>query len=414
MGSLKVALFLAYKSIIKGNRWALLLIILVMSLSFANLILTPSILSGVTNTLNEQQVNTLFANIVIDPEEDKYYLDHVGQIEKRVKQVAGVAEVSSHLNSNAFIEYQWWEKDSPSDKGKSGNWTVIGIDSQQEVGVTTIHENIIEGSYLDEGDRDKIVLGIEIAGGDGAQTSPFLTLGGAQVGDKVRLTYPNGIQREYQVKGIFQAREMTQADRLAFVTREEIASVLGRTVFADRASQVLVSVNPAADENSVLKELEALGINGKVRSWQEYGGAIGGIVSSFDVITSLINGIGLVVAAIVMFIVIYINVLNKKRQIGILRAIGIKRNIIIYSYLVQALFYAISGIILGGLMMHFIVEPYFINRPLDLPVGLVSLGIEPLTVQKAVWGLILAAVCAGFIPVISIIRQSIIKAIWGG
>ena len=414
MGSLKVALFLAYKSIIKGNRWALLLIILVMSLSFANLILTPSILSGVTNTLDEQQVNTLFANIVIDPEEDKYYLDHVGQIEKRVKQVAGVAEVSSHLNSNAFIEYQWWEKDSPSDKGKSGNWTVIGIDSQQEVGVTTIHENIIEGSYLDEGDRDKIVLGIEIAGGDGAQTSPFLTLGGAQVGDKVRLTYPNGIQREYQVKGIFQAREMTQADRLAFVTREEIASVLGRTVFADRASQVLVSVNPAADENSVLKELEALGINGKVRSWQEYGGAIGGIVSSFDVITSLINGIGLVVAAIVMFIVIYINVLNKKRQIGILRAIGIKRNIIIYSYLVQALFYAISGIILGGLMMHFIVEPYFINRPLDLPVGLVSLGIEPLTVQKAVWGLILAAVCAGFIPVISIIRQSIIKAIWGG
>ena len=414
MGSLKVALFLAYKSIIKGNRWALLLIILVMSLSFANLILTPSILSGVTNTLDEQQVNTLFANIVIDPEEDEYYLDHVGQIEKRVKQVAGVAEVSSHLNSNAFIEYQWWEKDSPSDKGKSGNWTVIGIDSQQEVGVTTIHENIIEGSYLDEGDRDKIVLGIEIAGNDGAQTSPFLTLGGAQVGDKVRLTYPNGIQREYQVKGIFQAREMTQADRLAFVTREEIASVLGRTVFADRASQVLVSVNPAADENSVLKELEALGINGKVRSWQEYGGAIGGIVSSFDVITSLINGIGLVVAAIVMFIVIYINVLNKKRQIGILRAIGIKRNIIIYSYLVQALFYAISGIILGGLMMHFIVEPYFINRPLDLPVGLVSLGIEPLTVQKAVWGLILAAVCAGFIPVISIIRQSIIKAIWGG
>ena len=128
MGSLKVALFLAYKSIIKGNRWALVLIILVMSLSFANLILTPSILSGVTNTLDEQQVNTLFANIVIDPEEDEYYLNHVGQIEKRIEQVPGVVGVSSHLNSNAFIEYQWREKDSPSDNGRSGNWTVIGID----------------------------------------------------------------------------------------------------------------------------------------------------------------------------------------------------------------------------------------------------------------------------------------------
>ena len=177
MGNLKLALFLAYKSIIKGNRWALVLIILVMSLSFANLILTPSILSGVTDTLDEQQVNTLFANIVIDPEEDKYYLDHVSQWENKIKQIPGVIGVSSHLNTGAFIEYQWREKDSPSDRGKSGTWSVIGVNPQQEVNVTTIHEHIIDGSYLDESDRDEIVLGVEIAGGDRAQTSPFLTLG---------------------------------------------------------------------------------------------------------------------------------------------------------------------------------------------------------------------------------------------
>jgi len=114
-----------------------------------------------------------------------------------------------------------------------------------------------------------------------------------------------------------------------------------------------------------------------------------------------------------MFIVIYINVLNKKRQIGILRAIGIKTNIVITSYLVQALFYAILGIIFGELIIHFAIEPYFANYPLDLPLGLVSLGIEPAAVLKAVWGLISAAIFAGFIPVLSIIRQSIIKSIWG-
>ncbi len=413
MGNLKLALFLAFKSIVKGNRWALVLIILVMSLSFANLILTPSILSGVTNTLDEQQVNTLFANIVIDPEEDKYYLDHVRQLEDKIKQIPGVVGVSTHLNSSAFIEYQWREKESPSDRGESGTWNVIGIDPEREVNVTTIHEHIIEGDYLDAGDRDEIVLGIEVAGGDGAQTSSFLTLGEVQVGDKVRLTYPNGVQREYRVKGIFHAREMT-ADRSAFVTRKEMASVLGRSIFTDRASQILVKTEQAGDENRFIEEFETLGINGEIRSWHEYGGTVGGIVSSFDVIASLINGIGLVVAAIVMFIVIYINVLNRKRQIGILRAIGIKRDIVFTTYIVQALFYAISGIILGGLITHFVIEPYFINYPLDLPIGLVSLSIEPSTVQKAVWGLILAAVFAGFIPVLSIIRQSIIKAIWGG
>jgi putative ABC transport system permease protein len=413
MGNVKLALFLAYKSIIKGNRWALTLIILVMSLSFANLLLTPSILSGVTNTLDEQQVNTLYANIVIDPSEDKYYLDHSSLIEEKVEHIPGIVGVSAHLDTSAFIEYEWLEKESSSDKGKGGTWSVVGIDPLREVNVTTIHEHIIQGSYLDPGDRDEIVLGVEVAGGDRAETASFLTLQGAQVGDKVRLTYPNGVQREYRVKGIFQAREMTRADRLAFVTRKEMASVLGRTIFADRASQILVRIEQPGEENRFIKEFEALGIDGEIRSWREYGGATSGIVSSFDVITSLINSIGLVVAAVVMFIVIYINVINKKRQIGILRAIGIKRNVVLCSYLIQALFYAAFGVIFGGLVFGYGIQPYFALHPLTLPIGLVSFAIKPATIQIAVLGLLLAAALAGFIPVLSITRQSIIKAIWG-
>lgn len=412
MGNLKLTLFLAYKSIIKGNRWALVLIILVMSLSFANLILTPSILSGLTNTLDEQQVNTLFANIVIDPEEDEYYLDRVGQTVRKIGQVPGVTGVSAHLNSNAFIEYQWQEKDSPSDKGKSGTWSVIGIDPAREVEVTTIHEHIIEGSYLDANDRDEIVLGVEITGGDRAQTSSFLTLEGARVGDKVRLTYPNGVQREYRVKGIFRAQEMMRADRLAFVTRKEMDSVMGRSVFTDRASQILIKVDQTGNEGWFIEKFHNMGINGEIRSWREFG-SLSGIVSSFDIIASLISSIGLVVAGIVMFIVIYINVLNKRRQIGILRAIGVKRSIIIFSYLFQALFYAVFGIIFGGLIFGYGLQPYFVLYPLELPLGMVSLSIKPITIQGAVLGIFAAAVLAGFIPVLSIIRQSIIKSVWG-
>ena len=257
------------------------------------------------------------------------------------------------------------------------------------------------------------MLGVEVAGGDKAQTSEFLTLQGVQVCDEVRLTYPNGIQREYTVKGIFQAQEMTQADRLAFVTRKEMASVLGRQVFADRVSQILVRIEEAGTESQLVKEIESLGIDAEVRNWREYGGAIGGIVSSFNVIASLINSIGLVVAGIVMFIVIYINVINKKRQIGILRAIGIKRNVIVGSYLTQALFYAILGIIFGGLIFGYGIRPYFDLHPLHLPIGQVSLAIRTITIQYAVLGLLVAAVLAGFIPVLGITRQGIIQAIWG-
>jgi putative ABC transport system permease protein len=412
MGNLKLALFLAFKSIIKGNRWALTLIILVMSLSFANLLLTPSILSGVTNTLNQQQIDTLYGNIVIDPPSNQYYLSRASLIENKIEQISGVTGVSVHLNSSAFIEYQWKEKDSPADKGESGTWSVIGIEPAQEKNVTTIHKHIIEGSYLDENDRDDIVLGVELAGGDRAQTAEFLTLQGVRVGDKVRLTYPNGVQREYRVKGIFQAKEMFQADRLAFVTKTEMASVMGRTVYSDRASQILVRTGLGVSEDQIIQEISSLGIDAEVRNWSEYGG-LGGIVSSFDVLTALIGTIGLVVAGIVMFIVIYINVINKRRQIGILRAIGIKRDVIIGSYLTQAIFYAVLGIVFGGLIFGYGIQPYFELHPLDLPLGQVSLAVETLTVNNAVFGILIAAILAGLIPVISITRQRIIEAIWG-
>ncbi len=413
MGNLKLALFLAFKSIIKGNRWALVLIILVMSLSFANLLLTPSILSGVTNTLNRQQIDTLYGNIVIDPPPTEDYLSRASLVGKKIEQIPGVTGVSAHLNSSAFIEYKWKEKDSPSDKGESGTWSVIGIDPTQEINVTTIHEHIIQGSYLDSNDRDEIVLGVEIAGGDRAQTAEFLTLQEVKVGDKVRLSYPNGVQREYLVKGIFQAKEMTQADRLAFVTKTEMASVMGRTVYSDRASQILVRTGQGVAESQLIQEIRSLGIDAEVRSWSEYGGAMGGVVSSFDVIASLISTIGLVVAGIVMFIVIYINVINKKRQIGILRAIGIKRNVIVGSYLTQAIFYAVLGIVFGGLIFGYGIKPYFELHPLDLPLGQVSLAIKAITINNAVLGILTAAVLAGLIPVMSITRQRIIQAIWG-
>lgn len=413
MGNIKLALFLALKSIIKGNRWALLMIILVMSLSFANLLLTPSILAGVTDTIDQQQIDTLFANIIIDPPPRDYYLDNASRIEKNIARIPGVSGVSTHLNNRAFIEYKWQEKDSPSDKGDSGTWSVIGIEPGRETAITTIHEYMIQGSYLETNDRDAIILGVEIAGGGQAQSSELLTLSGVQVGEKVRLTYPNGIQREYEVKGIFQAQEITRADRTAFITRKEMVSVLGRAVFADRASQLLIKTDPSFAESQVFNEIEALDIDGKVRSWREYGSAMGGIAASFNIIASLINAIGLVVAGIVMFIVIYINVLNKKRQIGILRAIGIKRNVIVGSYLIQALFYAVLGIILGGLIFGYGIQPYFDFHPLDLALGQVTLSVQPVTVQYAVIGLILAAILAGLIPALIITKQDIIQAIWG-
>jgi putative ABC transport system permease protein len=412
MGKMKLAFFLAYKSILKGNYWTLILIILVTSLSFSNLILTPSLMSGVTAALNQQQIETLFGNIIVDPPPDLNYLTDISQIESKLAAVPELSGVAPHLNNGALFEYKWHPATSFQDKGQSGNWSVIGIDPAKETTVTTIHSSIIAGSYLNQDDRDQIVLGVEIAGGSQTATLPELTLGGVQVGDIVRLTYANAYQHEYTVKGIFKARE-GGANNLAFITRQDMTAVLGSAISEDSANQILVRTKPGVDESQLIAKLKTLDINAQIRGWEDYGRGVGGIVSSFGAVTSIIGAIGLIVAGVVMFIVIYINVTHRKRQIGILRAIGVDRGVVMISYLLQAVLYAVLGIIFGGLILGYGIKPFFDAHPIDLPIGLVSLVVDQSTVVSGILWLMVASLLAGIIPVLNITRESIIKAIWG-
>jgi hypothetical protein len=57
--------------------------------------------------------------------------------------------------------------------------------------------------------------------------------------------------------------------------------------------------------------------------------------------------------------------------------------------------------------------PYFKAHPIQLSIGVVGLITDPQIIRNSVIGILLSAVLAGIIPVVNIVRQSIIKAIWG-
>ena len=275
-----------------------------------------------------------------------------------------------------------------------------------------IDEKVVEGQFIRAGDTNQIDLGIEISGGPSSTTPDFQTLGGAKVGDKVRLTFPNGVQKEYIVKGLVYTKE-GRTDRTAIISREEMISVMGPEAFSEKSSQILVKKQDSVSEDTILASIKSTGIDEQVKSWSEYGGSESSIVSTFSVIGDLIGGVGLLVSATVMFIIIYISVLNKKRQIGILRAIGIPSIAIIGSYIFQAFFFAAAGTVLGYILVNFGLIPYFHYFPLDLAIGSVSLNVPLVTVLSSALGLSAAGVLAGWIPSWTIMRQSIIKTVWG-
>lgn len=396
--NLKLSLFLAYKSITKGNKGTLILTIFIMSLVFVNLVFTASIFLGLSDTVNNQVINTLYGNVAVEPKKDEKYISDVYSLKQKINGVPGVTGISAQYVTGAALSY----------KDKSGAWTVRSINPDDEMTVTTVHNFMIDGEYLSKLDTNEILLGKEIPGGYGGDLE-HLSLGGVKVGDSIDVLFNNGVKRNYRVKGVFDVNFL-QSNSIAYISEKEMESVLG---LEDKASLILIKTKDKGYEGNYIKQFLELGIKEEIKPWAVYAAMVKNITQSFDMIALLIAVIGLFVASVTIFIIIYVNTISKRRHIGILRAIGIKESIIIDSYIFQAMFYAISGTVIGLIIMFFVLKPLFIAHPLKFPVGFVSLLIVPEKVSINTISLIAAALAAGFIPSWMAVRETILEAIWG-
>ncbi|MBN1374824.1 MAG: FtsX-like permease family protein, partial [Dehalococcoidia bacterium] len=268
---------------------------------------------------------------------------------------------------------------------------------------------MVAGRYLDQDDRNQIIMGREISGGYNASYEQS-SLKGAKVGDEVTVAYENGVVRTYTIKGIFVTNFML-ADLNAFITEKEMESVLG---VHNRASEMLVKTNSSFPESAYIDRLVRLGVErDQINPFQDFLGAVVSLTQTFDIIKGIITFIGLLVAGVTIFIVIFIATVNRRRQIGILKAIGMKERIIVISYVMQAFFYAALGIAAGLLLVHLAIVPYFIRHPLPMPIGLVSLALVRRDMAVSILSMLLVSGIAGFIPSWMVTKQNIIKAIWG-
>ncbi len=403
---LRVALFLVFKAITRGNKYTLILTILVTTLAFINIIFTSSIMNGAISKAYQQAQENYVSNIVILPRVDEKYVTQVQQLKTKINTLPGVVSCSSRYAQSGVIRYDP-EKDNLDVREKA--WNIKSVNPDEEVKVTSLQNYMVAGRYLEESDRDQIIMGKEIAGGYGASFQ-ISSLKGATVGDEVTVAYGNGVKRSYKVKGVYNTY-FPLADLNVFVTEKEMESVLG---IHNRASEVLIKTDGSVPERVYIDRLRMMGIEKEqINVWMDFIGYISGLTQTFDIIKSIVTTIGLLVAGITIFIVIFIATVNRRRQIGILKAIGMKERIIVMSYIFQAAFYASLGILAGEIIIHALLIPYFIRNPLPMPIGLVSLVLVRQDMIFGIVSMILVSMVSGFIPSWMVTRQNIIRAIWG-
>ncbi len=159
------------------------------------------------------------------------------------------------------------------------------------------------------------------------------------------MEYTNGVTRTYRVKGVFETKSYV-VDPNVYITWDELESIRGQPV--DQATAVLIRTIPGEDEREVKFSLIGMGIQEKVKTWQDLlGKAFAQVIDSYAVINNISTIVSLVIAIVVIFIVIMIKTLNNRRQIGILKALGIHRTTITFSYVFQVTILAIMGILFG-------------------------------------------------------------------
>ncbi len=399
-GTLKVASLLAFTSITRGNIGVILLTIVILTLVAMNLIFVPSLLDGLVWGANDKLINTYVGNVIVEPATEKDLIRDIDNLVPRLEAIEGVIAVSARNTISAQVEYG----------EERVSCSVHGIIPEREKEVLSVHEWLIEGSYLDSKDREEILLGVQLAGA-GRPEIEFYTrsLKNVHAGDKVSVRYINGIEKQYTVKGIFYT-EFIQTDLQAFVTETELRSV--NALVRNRASSIHIKLAEDADVNAVVKEIVRTREDIKVLSWSEYAGIVRSMTDSFTVINAILNIVNLLVAGITVFIVTYIEVTNRRRQIGIQRAIGITPFSITLSYLIRAIFYAVIGVALALLLFINVVMPLEMKYPFHFPFGDVFLRVG---LADMVWtGSIVLAVTiiASLLPVRGMMRMKIINAIW--
>jgi putative ABC transport system permease protein len=120
----------------------------------------------------------------------------------------------------------------------------------------------------------------------------------------------------------------------------------------------------------------------------------------------------LIVASVVVFIVTFINIINRRKQIGILKAIGIRRQVIIGSYLIQVLFLCACGTLTGILLLNAISFILSINQ-IRFPMGYLTPVIDYGGLLISVVLLFTVSLVSGYLPAWQVAKEEILNAMRG-
>lgn len=410
--SVKIGFFLALKDIKKANKWTTLLIVVVMVLTFLNLIVVSGILVGLIEGSTDANRYRYTGDLIVSNLQKKNYIERSEFIKNLLLNHPYVDKISARYAESGRIEANYRNRTRLSDAVDSAGGQVFGIDPTAEDELTNLSKYLVEGEYLDDSDADQILLGANLLFKYTPVEAPgFSTLKDVEVGSKVRLVVA-GTTREVIVKGIIKSK--VDPDQGIFMIDRELKKIIGRT--DNNVDSIAVLMKKGTDPLVLKQDLINQGVDAyaRVQTWEEAQPKfLNDIKATFGLLGNMIGSIGLAVAAITIFIIIFVNAITRRKYIGILKGIGIRSSVIETSYVIQSLFYAMCGIFIGSLFIFLFLKPFIAAHPINFPFsdGILVATFSGTMIRASI--LLIATLIAGYIPARLVVKQNTLDAILG-
>lgn len=410
--SLKLGFFLALRQVRRSSKATTALIIFVMTLTFLNLVVVRGILVGLIQGSVEVYSQYYSGDIFISNLPKKTYIENSQSIIGIVKGLPWVETYTARYVESGSVEANYKTRVRLTDDPNMAGGVVAGIDPEMEDRATGISAKIVEGSYLTNQDTDSILIGANMLKKYLDIDSPGLNLlENVEVGDRVRVTV-GGNTKEVLIKGVIKSK--TDLDQRILMLDQSLRPLIGRNDY--NVDEIAIILKPGSDPTVVKNALLSSGVGrtARVQTFEEsLPKFIKDMIDTFAILGNAIGSIGLVVASITIFIVIFINAITRRKFIGILKGIGISSQAIEISYVFQSIFYASLGIALGLLILYGFLVPFIEENPINFPFSDGILVAEvPATMLRALF-LIIATVIAGFIPARLVVKRNTLDSILG-
>lgn len=434
INTIRLGFFLAIRQLVRTSKWTTGLIVFIMMLTFFNLVATSGFLVGIVEGASRGFKEQWTGDLFISNRNEKDFIEHTSDIESMLSSFPQIESYTERIVSGVRIEANWWEKRKESDANVVSN-QIAGIDPVKEDATTHLSKEIVEGAWLTPGDSRGIIIGSGFLAKYSKVADLVSLLRDVKPGTTVRVTVTgkaaainpedrgipqtdtsvssNSVTQDFVVRGILDSKVQFVASR-AYILDSELKKMIGKT--NGDVSEIAIVMKPGVDPYTVKTPLMDNGFSdySKINTAEE--GAPEFLVNIklfFNIIGTILGSVSVVVALITIFIIIYINALTRRRQIGIMKGIGVTNFAIEFSYICQAVFYVLIGSGIALVLIFALLKPYLDLHPIDTPFASIVLVADPMSVATKFLLVMFISTLAGYLPARLIVKKNTLNAILG-